>query len=211
MKLAFLNTDVISLCMAHEILDGLDCEIHFFSESAEIGMFGEGPGIISKWPIMPIHWLSSLHSQKPNKNSNAVRRSWLSKAISISLAERDCIFHLRTRITKKTNTFVEFVGAGKSGAGRINFDEIFFIIEEPSIEKWLGGITVENIIDTTRLIIGTRPDTTKEVWYRKPLSKKINWIQEMSWKGKTPEDSVESDINQGIQKARDFLNKITYV
>ena len=100
MRIAFLNTDLVSLCMAHRILDDLECEVHFFTESAESGMYGEEPGLIDSWPLLKSSWISSIFSQEPNTDSTAVRKSWLKKAVSISLADRNCFFHLRTRITK---------------------------------------------------------------------------------------------------------------
>jgi hypothetical protein len=30
----------------------------------------------------------------------------------------------------------------------------------------------------------------------------------MSWKGKTPKNSIESDIVMGIQRAKNFLDKV---
>ena len=143
MKIAFLDTDLVSLCMAHKILDNLECEIHFFTESAELGMYGEEPGLIDNWPLLNSSWISSIFSQEPNSDSTAVRKSWLKKAISISLADRNCFFHLRTRITKINSRTIEFVGAGFAGSGNIFFNHILNQEVTKSENLWYGGTTLE--------------------------------------------------------------------
>jgi hypothetical protein len=189
-------------------MDNLDCEIHFFSEDAEVGLFGELPGIISKWPLIPSSWTTSMYSQSYKPKCTAVRRSWFEKAIAISLAKRNTFFHLRTRITNFEDKKVEFSGAGFSGSGTLDFDKIFTISRESNNTIWYGGVTTTEMTPNQRLIIGKRSDSTIEVWAEHKLPQNINWIQKMSWKGKTPKNSIESDIVMGIQRAKNFLDKV---
>ncbi len=207
MKISFIDTSLESLCMAQELLDNLDCEIHFFSENAEIGLFGELPGIVSKWPLLPYSWTTSMYSQNYKPKCTAVRRSWFEKAIAISLAKRNTFFHLRTRITNSEGNKIQFSGAGFSGSGILSFDKILGISIDSNNTIWYGGVTTTEIVPNPNLIIGKRSDSTIEVWSKRKLPQDINWIQEMSWKGKTPKNSIESDIDMGIQRAKNFLNK----
>lgn len=208
LKISFIDTSLESLCMAQEIMDNLDCEIHFFSEDAEVGLFGELPGIISKWPLIPSSWTTSMYSQSYKPTCTAVRRSWFEKAIAISLAKRNTFFHLRTRITNFEDKKVEFSGAGFSGSGTLDFDKIFRISRESNNTIWYGGVTTTEMTPNPSLIIGKRSDSTIEVWANHKLPQDINWIQKMSWKGKTPKNSIESDIVMGIQRAKNFLDKV---
>ena len=208
LKISFIDTTLESLCMAQEIMDNLDCEIHFFSEDAEVGLFGELPGIISKWPLIPSSWITSMYSQSYKPTCTAVRRSWFEKAIAISLAKRNTFFHLRTRITNFEDKKVEFSGAGFSGSGTLDFDKIFRISRESNNTIWYGGVTTTEMTPNPSLIIGKRSDSTIEVWANHKLPQDINWIQKMSWKGKTPKNSIESDIVMGIQRAKNFLDKV---
>ena len=67
-KIALLGGNLLSLSMAHSILDYTDSvEIHIIEEKAEIGLMGEYPGIIKQWPIFPKHWIST-YSPKIHQN-----------------------------------------------------------------------------------------------------------------------------------------------
>ena len=208
LKISFIDTSLETLCMAQEIMDNLDCEIHFFSEDAEIGLFGESPGIVSKWPLVPNTWTTSMYSQNYKLKCTAVRRSWFEKAIAISLAKKNTQFHLRTRITNFEDNKVEFSGAGSFGSGILNFDKVFQTSIESNSTFWYGGGTTTEMAPNSNLIIGKRSDSTIEVWAERKLPQDINWIQKMSWIGKTPKNSIESDIDIGIRRANNFLNKV---
>ena len=205
MKIAFLDTDLVSLCMAHKILDNLECEIHFFTESAELGMYGEEPGLIDNWPLLNSSWISSIFSQEPNSDSTAVRKSWLKKAISISLADRNCFFHLRTRITKINSRTIEFVGAGFAGSGNIFFNHILNQEVTKSENLWYGGTTLE-IPKIDNILVGKRSDSIIEIWSEDKLPTNINWIQQMQWQGTNPKNSIDSEINMGMLRGDEFLN-----
>jgi len=191
--------------MAHEILDNIDCEIHFFTESAEVGMYGEKPGLIDNWPLINTNWLGSTFSQEPNTDSSAIRYSWLCKAISISLASRNCFFHLRTRISKTNLTNIEFVGAGFLGSGNLIFDHVINPTISTSNKTWFGGTTIDTNCNIPNAFIGKRSDLILEVWSEKELPSNINWLQLMQWKGTNPKNSIHSEIDMGLQQAQEFL------
>jgi hypothetical protein len=90
----------------------------------------------------------------------------------------------------------------------LDFDKIFTISRESNNTIWYGGVTTTEMTPNQRLIIGKRSDSTIEVWAEHKLPQNINWIQKMSWKGKTPKNSIESDIVMGIQRAKNFLDKV---
>ena len=97
--IAIIGGNLRSLSSAHCILDNYpEAELHIMEEAAEIGLMGEGPGILARWPITPAHWISELGPQEPNPTSGAIRRSWFEKAMATSLANRGCTFHLKTRV-----------------------------------------------------------------------------------------------------------------
>ena len=209
MKIAFLDTNLSFLCMAHEILDNINCEIHFFTEAAEVGMYGEKPGIIDNWPLLRPDWVSPIFSQEPNHQSTAIRQSWFRKAISIALANRNCIFHLRTKVKNVNSSKIEFVGAGFSGSGNLTFDHIISKQKTPD-KVWYGGTLLEPIPNIDNSIIGKRPDSIIEIWSENELPPDINWLQQMQWKGTNPKNSIHSEIDIGMKRAYDFLQKNAY-
>ncbi len=208
MKIAFLDTNLSLLCMAHEILDNIDCEIHFFTESAEIGMYGEKPGLIDNLPVMKRDWMGSTFSQEPNIDSSAIRYSWFCKAVSISLANKSCFFHLRTKISRVKLTNVEFVGAGFLGSGNLNFDRVITPTIPISNKTWFGGTTVDTNCIIPNAFYGKRSDSIIEVWSENELPSNINWLQLMEWKGANPKNSIHAEIEMGIQQAQEFLQTI---
>ena len=207
MKIAFLDTQLSFLCTAHKILDNIDCEIHFFTESAEVGMYGEKPGLIDGWPLIDRNWLGSTFSQEPTIESTAIRHSWFCKAISISLAKRNCFFHLRTKISRIKSTNIEFVGAGFLGSGNLIFDHIIDSNIPTSSKKWFGGTTVDTNYEFINSFSGKRPDSITEVWSENKLPSNINWLQLMEWKGTNPKNSIHSEIDIGLKRAYDFLQE----
>lgn len=191
--------------MAHEILDNIDCEIHFFTESAEVGMYGEKPGLIDNWPLIDRNWLGSTFSQEPSIGSSAIRYSWFCKAISISLANRNCCFHLRTKISRIKLTNIEFVGAGFLGSGNLTFDHIISPTISTSNKTWFGGTTVDTNCNIPDAFSGKRSDSIIEVWSENELPSSINWLQLMQWKGINPKNSIHSEIDMGLKRAQEFL------
>lgn len=191
--------------MAHEILDNIDCDIHFFTESAEVGMYGEKPGLIDNWPLIDRNWLGSTFSQEPSIGSSAIRYSWFCKAISISLANRNCYFHLRTKISRIKLTNIEFVGAGFLGSGNLTFDHIISPTISTSNKTWFGGTTVDTNYNIPDAFSGKRSDSIIEVWSENELPPSINWLQLMQWKGINPKNSIHSEIDMGLKRAQEFL------
>jgi hypothetical protein len=211
LKIAILDTNLSYLCMAHEILDNIDTEIHFFTESAEIGMYGEKPGLIDNWPIINPNWLGSIFSQEPILDSSAIRYSWFCKAISISLANRNCFFHLRTKIEKIRLNNIDFVGAGFLGSGTLMFDHIIHTNPPKSSKIWFGGTTVDSSVNIDNSISGRRPDSILEIWSANELPSEINWLQLMQWKGTNPKKSIHSEIHMGSKRAQEFLQSNAFL
>jgi len=209
-SIAIIGGNLQSLSSAHSILDNYpDAELHIMEEAAEIGLIGEGPGILPHWPITPAHWLSELGSQEPNPSSGAIRRSWLEKAMATSLANRGCTFHLRTRVvTVNDGGGVTFVGAGLLGSGELQFDTVLDMRDPTHTStEWEGGICLQGHAPPFG-VQGSRPDGTIEVWWRDYNPDQGKWVHRMSWGGSDPESSVETDINAGIETASSLIDTI---
>jgi hypothetical protein len=184
-------------------------EVHIIEEAAEIGLTGEAPGILSLWPIVPVHWLSELDTQEPKPSSGAVRRSWLEKAMATSLAARGCTFHLRTRVEDVSQEYeVTFVGAGVMGSGKILFDTVLDM--RPTLysgKEWEGGVCL-HLHAPPFGIQGERPDGTIEVWWRDQNPDQGKWVHRMRWEGEDPASSLEAEINAGIETAKTLIDTI---
>jgi hypothetical protein len=152
-----------------------------------------------------MNWLGSTFSQEPNTNSSAIRYSWFCKAVSISLANRSCFFHLRTKISRIKSTNIEFVGAGFLGSGSLIFDHIINPSISASNKTWFGGTTVDTNCIIPKALFGKRSDLIIEVWSENELPSNINWLQLMQWKGENPKNLIHSEIEMGLQHAQQFL------
>jgi hypothetical protein len=209
-SIVIIGGNLRSLSSAHTILDyDPDTDLHIMEEAAEIGLIGEGPGILPHWPVTPAHWLCELGSQEPNLSSSAIRRSWLEKAMATSLANRGCIFHLRTRVEAVNDGGkVTFVGAGLLGSGELRFDTVLDM-REPinSNTEWEGGICLQDHAPSFG-DQGSRPDGTIEVWWRDNNPDQGKWVHRMRWGGSDPASSVETDINAGIETASTLIDTI---
>ena len=212
-KIAILGGKLSSLSMAHTLLDYTDSvEIHIIDEKAEIGLIGEYPGIISKWPLFPKHWISTFFSQEPSKEDNAVRHSWLVKAMATQLSKRNTIFHLRTRVLENTNNQLKLSGAGYIGRTTILFDNIFDNTQDSEdSELWKGGICLSSHAPNYG-IQGKRNDGTIEIWWKKDEDKKCNtqWVQRMKWQGENPEYTIQLQYQRGIELARGYIDTIIH-
>tara|TARA_B100000929_G_C15428615_1_gene393867 strand:- start:95 stop:742 length:648 start_codon:yes stop_codon:yes gene_type:complete len=208
--IAILGGNIRALSSAHAILDSRpDAEVHIIEEAAEIGLTGETPGIISRWPIVPTHWLSELGSQEPKSSSGAVRRSWLEKAMATSLASRGCTFHLRTRVEDVSQEDeVSFVGAGVMGSGKASFGTVLDMRTSTHSDKeWEGGVC--NLRHSPSFgIQGERPDRTIEVWWRGQKPDQGKWVHRMRWAGDDPASSLEDDIGTGAEAAKTLIDTI---
>ena len=90
------------------------------------------------------------------------------------------------------------------------FDHIISSNNNTSSKIWFGGTTVDANYETTNSFSGIRPDSTIEVWSEKELPSNINWLQLMQWKGTNPKNSIHSEIDIGMKRAYDFLQKNAY-
>ena len=208
-RLVFLGDNLASLSAANHALDlNPEIEILIITDRAEIGLVDETPGLISTWPPCPAHWISDMRSQTPESDSNAVRGSWLQKAMGIQLAKRGCVFHLRTRIITISDDSIDFVGAGPIGAGSLSFDYILdFCAVNSNHAQWYGAVCRSEDAPGTSLQ-GSRPDGTTEVWGSHEHEQNGKWIQTMVWRGGNPESFIEDQVEIGKERAEYVIETI---
>ncbi len=213
-KIAMLGGNLLSLCMAHTILDNTDSvEIHIIENKAEIGLMGEYPGIIKEWPIFPKHWISNLFSQTPSVTDTAIRHSWLVKAMAIQLSDRNTHFHLRTKILENLDNELKLSGAGYLGKTTLQFDRVFDnTVQLKNSESWNGGICLATQAPKFG-IQGKRNDGTIEIWWKDNEDKTNNtqWIQKMKWQGTNPENVIDFQYKTGTKNAREYIDTIIHL
>ncbi len=210
-KITILGNSLSALCAAHRILDlKPEAKISIITDSAEIGLSGEIPGIVSNWPPCPSHWLSDMASQTPATSSTAVRGSWLIKAMGIQLSKRGCKFHLRTRVTEATENEVRFVGAGPLGKGSFRTDYLLDLRQDSrESARWYGFVC--RTADAPRLhLAGDRSDGTTEVWSQTPPEPNGISLQEMAWVGDNPSDFISEEVELGLQIAQNVVDTIIH-
>jgi len=211
MRAIILGSSLDAICAAHVLLDSSsNIEIQIITERAEIGLMGEIPGLISSWPPCSPDWISEMASQAPNHTSTAVRGSWFVKALGIQLSKRGCQFHLKTRVTKITETEVHVIGAGNLAKGKVVFDHLLdFRPNEQSNTIWHGIVCRTE--DTPEYgISGERSDGTTEVWTKhKPQGNKTS-LQEMTWFGTDPSLHISSGVTKGMRIANGIVDKIIH-
>jgi hypothetical protein len=210
-RIIILGASLAALSAAHKILDKTpEADIQIITERAEIGLMGEVPGLITTWPPCPSHWISEMASQTPNEASTAVRGSWFLKALGIQLSKRGCDFHLRTRVTRTTETQVHFDGAGPLGRSNIPYDYLLNL--RPSVQEskqWYGLVCrTENAPEIQKS--GNRTDGTTEVWYRSLPGLNKTTLQEMRWTGSDPATFISGEIESGMQLAQTIVDKIIH-
>ena len=212
-KIALLGGNLVSLSMAHSILDySSSVEIHIIEDKAEIGLMGEYPGIFNKWPIFPNHWISNLFSQKPSKSDTAVRHSWLLKAMAIQLSKRNTVFHLRTKILENIDNELKLSGAGYMGKTSILFDNVYDnTLQQKNSVLWNGGICLATEAPEYG-IQGKRNDGTIEIWWKDDDYYVTNtqWVHKMKWYGINPENTIENHYIKGANLARDYIDTIIH-
>ncbi len=210
-SITILGDCLRALCVGHHILDvAPESSVSIITDRAEIGLFGEVPGLISSWPPCPPHWISDMSSQTPTTSSTAVRGSWLLKAMGIQLSKRGCTFLLRTRVTTSSKKEVRFVGAGPMGSGEIQADHVLDL-RNTSLEStlWYGFVCrTEDTPEST--VLGSRADGTTEIWAQeKPVHNGIS-LQEMTWAGGHPSDYISGEVQSGIQLAQTIVDTIIH-
>lgn len=212
MRIAILSIDLTGLACAHAILDETpDSEVHLLSELAEVGLLDEGPGILSEQfeEIVPNDWVHNLRNQQPTKESSAVRRSWLERAMASRLAERGATLHLRTSHSHSPdhpNRSLQLSGVGYAAGSTIEFDHILVSPKPSSPQVWNGGVHLgqPNLTDYE----GCRPDGTVEIWWRKEEDEPLcfgSWIQSMEWIGEDPQEALALAIREGRSLAASIL------
>ena len=209
-SIGIIGGNLRALSAAHTILDCLSgADLHLIEESAEIGLIGEAPGILTSWPVAPPNWVSDLGHQEPTMESTAIRRSWLEKAMATALAARGCTLHLRTRVLSITSgTNISFVGAGFLGSGEMKFDNLLDMRSSESAQpKWKGGVCLHAHAPPNE-ISGHRPDGTVETWWQGNAPPQTTWVQRMSWNGDNPKTSLEDDIRAGSEAADNLVDTI---
>lgn len=207
-QLIILGNTLDALSAAHYILDTCqNIEVQLISETAEIGLSAEAPGIFEKWPPCPSHWLSDMKSQTPTQESSAVRRSWFEKSLAIQLSKRGCNIHLRTRASRISSDSIQVLGAGAIGRNTIHYDAILDFRQNNVGPEWFGGI-LSSKLESSGEISGFRPDGTTEVWLNDSRNRVNNWIQTTTWFGEDPRNALLEDIEKGISKAKSKVDTI---
>ncbi len=207
-RIAIIGGSLRGLSAAHALLDlDSETEVHIIEESAEIGLIGEGPGLIGSWPIMPEHWLADLRNQTPETSNSAVRRSWMKKAMAIALGRRGASLHLRTRVSSSTPNKIQFSGAGYLGSGSMEVDQVIESRVNGEGTEWDGGVCLpEHAPKTERM--GMRSDGTIEVWWKDEDQGSNTWIHRMKWLGEEPRDSLVGEIADGKSMAAKSIETI---
>ena len=208
--ITILGDSLAALAAAHHVLDTTpEADINIITEKAEVGLIGEVPGLISTWPPCPSHWISEMPYQTQN-DSMAVRGSWFMKALGIRLSKRGCRFHLRTRVTTKSETEVQFVGAGTRGSGTITFDHLLdFRPTDQDRVQW-HGLVCRTEDARENKISGNRMDGTTEIWTKEPPEHNKTNLQEMMWSGDDPTYFISREVESGMQLAQPIIDTIIH-
>ena len=208
-RLVILGDSLASLSSANHVKDlKPEIEIQIITERAEIGLVEETPGLLPSWPPCPAHWISEMRSQTPEPTSDAVRGSWLLKAMGTQLAKRGCIFHLRTRTVAVSSEKIDLVGAGPIGEGSLTFDYLLdFSGDNSSQPLWYGAVCrSEDSPESPRQ--GSRSDGTTELWSSRELEQNGKWIQTMLWRGEDPNSYIHDQVEMGKERAENVIESI---
>ena len=177
--------------------------MHLISERAEAGLIGELPGLITQ-PLsntIPNEWIGDLGSQTPTSSDNAVRRSWLEKAMATKLVERGANLHLRTTTQRDQTGSGESItlsGAGYSSGSKLSVEKVITKSENKSSTFWKGGVHNEELNGSDHE--GHRPDGLVEIWWpaeQEPPRSDGKWLQLMDWVGEDPALSLEQEVELG--------------
>ena len=172
---------------AHKLMDiQEDIRIHLISESFEIGMYGEGPGLITpnSWPILRPHWISDIGFDHPGDNHSAVKSSWLRKAVAIALSGRGARFHTGTK-RKTVSSDGKKVHLSYPGGKTNESIEVDHIVDTKESEGslWNGAVVTKPSEFASH--VGLRPDGTFEIWWKGKEAPESP-LQLMEWVGEDP-------------------------
>ncbi len=200
-RIVFMDCTLSSLITAHKILDTQeDFQIDLISMAFEVGMYGEGPGLLSSdsWPFLRPHWISESGFDKPGDGDTAVKSSWLRKAVAISLSNRGAKIHTGVRrnevFPEKGRVLLSYPGNRTEHI--IDFDKIVRT-EETEGPLWNGAVVSKSPEWAT--YTGLRPDGTYEIWWigdETPRSP----VQVMQWQGMDP--SIELSRQIALSEAK---------
>ena len=208
-SLVILGDSLASLSAANHAKDlNPEIQIQIITERAEIGLVEETPGLLPSWPPCPAHWISEMRSQTPEPTSEAVRGSWLLKAMGTQLAKRGCIFHLRTRTVAVSSEKIDFVGAGPIAEGSLTYDYLLdFSGDNSSQTLWYGAVCrSEDSPGSSRQ--GLRSDGTTELWSSREFEQNGKWIQTMLWRGEDPNSYIYDQVEIGKERAENVIESI---
>lgn len=195
-RIFFMDCTLSSLITAHKILDRReDVQIDLISMAFEIGMYGEGPGLLSSspWPFLRPHWISEAGFDKPGDGDTAIKSSWLRKAVAISLSNRGAKIHTGVRrnevLSEEGRVLLSY--PGERTEHTVDFDKIVST-DETVGPLWNGAVVSKPPEWAT--YAGLRPDGTYEIWWlgdetpRSPL-------QVMQWQGPDPSNELSRQIS----------------
>ena len=190
--IAFPNSSLSSVACAHFLLDAdPSLDIHLVSKSFEVGLMGETPGILTtdQWPLVRPHWLSEHGLDAPEGESTAIRASWLTKSIAISLSKRGATFHTGSRILEndEENKTLLISIPGEETSTTISYDLLIPMPGPKTTREWRGAVALET--PSWAESSGRRSDGTHEFWWIGE-EEPANAIQTMSWTGADPTTAI---------------------
>ena len=192
--IVFPNSSLSSIACAQFLLDGQpSLSIHLISNSFEVGLMRETPGLITndQWPLVRPHWLSEHGLDAPAGESTAIRASWLTKSMAISLSERGATFHTGSRILETNEE-----------SKTIHYDVIIEMPDPTPKREWRGAVCSE--VPDWAVSSGRRTDGTYEFWWT-GTEEPVNAIQTMSWMGPSPSTALLDAITEASRASDTIL------
>ena len=205
--IVFPNSSLSSIACAQFLLDARPAlSIHLISNSFEVGLMNEAPGIISvdQWPLVRPHWLSDHGLDAPEGDSTAIRASWLTKSMAISLSERGATFHTGSRIleTNEESKTMLISIPGEETSKTIHYDAIIDMPNSTPKTEWRGAVSSE--VPDWAESSGRRTDGTYEFWWT-GTEEPDNAIQIMSWVGGSPSTALIDAISEASRASDTIL------
>jgi hypothetical protein len=205
--IVFPNSSLSSIACAQFLLDGQpSLSIHLISNSFEVGLMRETPGLITndQWPLVRPHWLSEHGLEAPAGGSTAIRASWLTKSMAISLSERGATFHTGSRIleTNEESKTMLISIPGEETSKTIQYDVIIEMPDPAPKREWRGAVCSE--VPDWAVSSGRRTDGTYEFWWT-GTEEPVNAIQTMSWMGPSPSTALLDAITEASRASDTIL------
>lgn len=205
--IVFHNSSLSSIACAQLLLDSQPTfDIHLISNSFEVGLMCETPGLITgdQWPLVRPHWISEHGFESPEGDSTAIRASWLTKSMAISLSERGATFHTGSRIleTDEESKTILISIPGEETSKTIPYDAIIDIHGPIPKKEWRGAVCSKAPVWAE--CSGRRTDGTYEFWWS-GTEEPVNAIQTMSWTGKSPSTALFDAITEASRVSDTIL------